>query len=244
MLGEPDPDSVIADRLSGESPFTSSDFVLDFDLNDERPDAGPPAPAAPAPAASAGQRATGPASIDLSSILGGSGPQEVHGGETIEIDLSDALGELDLGGGGTSGASMDRVLGDLSEDTPRRPGDSAAAHYRQACAHLQAGRVNEAVKAAEQAVRSPRQRFDAATLLARVYRDRGMMQEAIEWFERAAQAQAPSPAAGRDLLYDLGRMLADTGESVRALAVFMELQADAPDFRDVSAQVERLSQKA
>ncbi len=72
LLGEPDPDSVIADRLSGDSPFTSSDFVLDFDLNDERPDAGPPAPAAPAPAAAAGQRATGPASIDLSSILGGS----------------------------------------------------------------------------------------------------------------------------------------------------------------------------
>ena len=27
MLGEPDPDGVIADRLSGDSPFTSSDFV-------------------------------------------------------------------------------------------------------------------------------------------------------------------------------------------------------------------------
>ncbi|RPJ72665.1 MAG: hypothetical protein EHM24_09015, partial [Acidobacteria bacterium] len=181
----------------------------------------------------------------LSSILGGAAAsQEAQGGETIEIDLSDALGDLDLRGDAPEGG-MSRVMEDLREESPRRAaGDTAAAHYRKACAHLQAGRVNEAVKAAEQAVRSPRHRFDAATLLARVYRDRGMTQEAIEWFERAAQAQAPSPSAGRDLLYDLGRLLADTGESVRALAVFMELQADAPDYRDVSAQVDRLSQKA
>ena len=55
---------------------------------------------------------------------------------------------------------------------------------------------------------------------------------------------APTARAGRDLLYDLGRLLADTGETERALAVFLELQADAPDYRDVALQVERLSQKS
>ena len=241
MLGEADPDSVIADRLSGDSPFTSSDFVLDFDLN-ETPDAG----RAERPAQPGATPTPGPGSIDLSSILGGDAKiDDAEGSETIEIDLSDALGALDLGGPSGGAAELERVFEDFREESSRHSAtDSSAQQYRQACSHLQAGRVSEAIKAAEQAVRSPRHRFNAATLLARVYQDQGMTQEAIEWFERAAQAQAPSPAAGRDLLYDLGRLLAETGEGVRALAVFMELQADAPDYRDVAAQVERLSQKA
>jgi tetratricopeptide (TPR) repeat protein len=110
--------------------------------------------------------------------------------------------------------------------------------------HLAAGREEEAVKAAALAVRSPRHRFEAAALLGRVHRDRGRTQEAIEWFERAAQAQSPSQAASRDLLYELGCLLADAGETARALAVFLELQADAPGFRDVSGRVEALAQRA
>ena len=46
------------------------------------------------------------------------------------------------------------------------------------------------------------------------------------------------------MLYDLAQLLVASGEADRALAVFLELQADAPDYRDVSLQIERLSQKA
>ena len=42
-------------------------------------------------------------------------------------------------------------------------------------------------------------------------------------------------------LYDLGDTLEAGGETARALAVFLELQADAGDFRDVARRVERLS---
>jgi hypothetical protein len=68
--------------------------------------------------------------------------------------------------------------------------------------------------------------------------------EAIEWFERATQAAAPTAAASHDLLYDLAQLLVSAGEGDRALAVFLELQADAPDYRDVALQIDRLSQKA
>jgi hypothetical protein len=43
------------------------------------------------------------------------------------------------------------------------------------------------------------------------------------------------------LLYDLGVTLEEAGESARALAVFLELQADAGDYRDVGPRVDRLS---
>jgi len=46
------------------------------------------------------------------------------------------------------------------------------------------------------------------------------------------------------LLYDLGQLLSEAGESDRALAVFLELQTDSPDYRDVAIWIGRLSQKA
>jgi hypothetical protein len=52
----------------------------------------------------------------------------------------------------------------------------------------------------------------------------------------------PRPAdAGRTLLYDLADALESIGEAGRALAVFAELDADVPGYRDVTARIERLS---
>ena len=59
--------------------------------------------------------------------------------------------------------------------------------------------------------------------------------------ECAAEAPAPTAEEGRALLYDLGVTLEETGETARALAVFLELQADAGDYRDVSRRIDRLA---
>ena len=248
LLGDPDPDGVIADRLSGDSPFTSSDFVLDFDLNDPgkglEPEATAPAAAVERPSEGS---AEGGGGLDLSAILDAQPAGAGGGEEAIEIDMTDALAGLDLGGATgarKAGSDLERVFEDFREEASRvGGGDAAGKHLRQAIADLDAGRVDEAVQAAQKAVRSPRHRFEAAVLLARVHRDRGKTQEAIEWFERAAQAHAPNAAAGRDLLYELGHLLAEAGETARALAVFLELQADAPDYRDVGPEIERLTQR-
>ena len=101
--------------------------------------------------------------------------------------------------------------------------------------------IDEAVRALEQAARSPRHRFEAASALGRVYRKQNQATLAIEWMERAAEAPAPSAEEGRLLLYELGVMLELERENARALAVFLELLADAGTYRDVQARVNRLS---
>ena len=98
----------------------------------------------------------------------------------------------------------------------------------------------EAIGALETAARSPRHRFEAGAMLARLYRNRQDWPHAIEWFERAAEAPAPGADAGRALLYDLGSTLELSGDTSRALAVFLELRADAGEYRDVAARVDRL----
>ena len=55
------------------------------------------------------------------------------------------------------------------------------------------------------------------------------------------EAPAPSAEAGRALLYELGVLLEETGETTRALAVFLELLADAGEYKDAQARADRLA---
>ena len=68
-----------------------------------------------------------------------------------------------------------------------------------------------------------------------------MTAKAVEWFERAAEAPPPTAEDGRLLLYDLADALESVGEVARALAICTELHAEAGNYRDVSARVDRLA---
>jgi lipopolysaccharide biosynthesis regulator YciM len=119
--------------------------------------------------------------------------------------------------------------------------DHSPQHLKLAETYLEMGLVDEAIAALTTAARSPRARFRAGSTLGRLYRDRGEPARAIEWLEKAAQAPAPTPEEGHALLYDLGVTLDAAGETARALAVFLELLAEAGDYQDASARVDRLA---
>jgi tetratricopeptide (TPR) repeat protein len=120
-------------------------------------------------------------------------------------------------------------------------GDFSAQYLKLAHTYLEMDMLDEAMSSLETAVRSPVHRFEAASLLGRLHVRRGQPQRAIDWLERAAEAPAPTTEDGRALLYDLGVLLDGAGEVARALAVFLELQADAGDYRDVPARIDRLA---
>jgi tetratricopeptide (TPR) repeat protein len=251
LLGEPDPDSVIADRLSGDSPFTSTDITLDFSFK-ELAEPTAPKPAGPATLDDDGVYRPSAVSIDLENILGDEAKSADAGSsDTIEIDLNETFGELGDGDAVSEPAAvpaglagLERVFEGFRDEAVRTGAQGAAQQYRAALALREAGDTDGAIRTLEQVVRSPRYRFKAAAGLARIHRDLDRIPEAIEWFERAAESAPAATDESRDLLYDLGVLLAGAGETERALAVFLELQADSPDYRDVALQVGRLSQKS
>ena len=350
MLGEPDPDAIIAERLSGESPFMSTDLLAPDEAEPE--DAAethglspellamleeaegsdlPAATPSDAPAneplvsvaglddpilpeiedlrADEGEAAddeieterklaavlkmppagakkkTEPAphfdlnsNLDLESILGDLEETETNRKpsahaeqESVEVDLS-----IDLDGINAARQAapvtpappkakptappasdaeeeasepepyreddLDSVFAQMRSEASRRTtGDGAEEQMKQGIALRDAGNIDRAIEAFEMASRSPRHRFQASWALGRIYRERDQPQEAIEWFERATQAPAPTPDEGFTLLYELADTLESMGETARALAVCLELVADAADFRDVKARVARLS---
>jgi tetratricopeptide (TPR) repeat protein len=178
-------------------------------------------------------------------------PQALQDDETtlvgdLEIDLSDALAEL----GGSAAPppepgpppDLETVFQDIRNRISRGPERSDAdAQYDRALEHIRAGRLDEAITDLQAAARVPMLRFTAAAQLGRLYIRRGELQPGIDWLERAAEAPAPTANEGFALLYDLADTLERMGESARALAVLMELETDASDYRDIRSRIERLS---
>jgi tetratricopeptide (TPR) repeat protein len=286
ILGEADPDGVIAERLSGSTPFMSTDVITRAvfpspDAGSSPADASPAAgseeagifdddpldlssltgldgPMQPAAAPALARREPepplqietpfdlGPDTIDMSYLFGdtdasGANPTAHAEQESVEVDLSIVLGDMELGGAEAQ-PDLDGVFEQLrGEASKLAGGDGADEHLRRGMSLRQAGKIDESVQAFEMAARSPHHRFQAATLIGRTHRGRGRLPEAIEWFERAAQVPAPSKDEGHMLMYELADVLESSGEVTRALALCIELQANAPEFRDVAARVDRLN---
>lgn len=225
MLGESDPDGIIAERLSGESPFLATEKMdlnegVTFDTPREEEPVAPPA--APGKETKKGKSKAAPA--------------------PVEIDLTDMLNDPAESAGQAPARSLDQVFRGMRDDSTRESSEEAAAEqYRLALTYHEMGMPEDAITALEAAARSPRQRFDAASMLGRLYLERKDAAHAIEWLERAAEAPAPTPDAGRALLYDLATTLESVGEHSRALAVFVELESESGGYRDVHKQIERLS---
>jgi tetratricopeptide (TPR) repeat protein len=258
LMGEPDPDGLIAERLSGQSPFMSTDLSL---RGEELPPFEPlpvPAPStgaateksvAPAPARS-GSPGLSPDASDRQSLRGGpeQPPAARVRSESVEVDLSIVLDDIKKPlPGAAPPASLPIAAGDLDgvfaqmRDEASRRSTTADDEYKRGLALFKAGQIDECIPVLQAASKAPRLRFATAAILARIFQERGLMPQAVEWFERAAEAPAPTEDEGHRLLYELADALEATGESARALAICIELQSEAGDYRDVAARVDRLA---
>jgi len=241
MLGEVDIDGIIAERLSGESPFTSTDFLWPAD----------PAGTEIAPMPVAAAREVPPAfelppsppvQTPPAAVMAPTPPPQ----ELPEVDLSDVLHDLRSAEAAASASEqpappIESILKGLREEvTHDASPEIAEQHFKLAGTYMDMGMQDEAMKALAVAARSHRHRFRAAAMLGKAYLDSGDRANAIEWFGRAVEASAPTPQAHHALLYDLALLLAASGENARALAVLLELQADAGEYRDVSSRLEQL----
>jgi tetratricopeptide (TPR) repeat protein len=138
--------------------------------------------------------------------------------------------------------SLDAVFQQFREEAGAQPAeDVAAQQFQLGQSYRKMGQLDDAIAAFEKAARSLRHRFRAAALLGQIYRDKGAVPRSLDWLERAAEAPAPTEDEHHALLYDLGETLERLGETARALAVFLELQADAGSYRDVAQKVDRLA---
>jgi tetratricopeptide (TPR) repeat protein len=274
LLGEPDPDGLIASRLSGEVPFTSTDLTLSSEFDPE-PEPPPEPPNVEELLAEAAQLEEEPLSvqrprvkrrpdeeqhfelsanaIDLESILGdleeAPPPVARAQAESVEVDLSIVLDDIKPNEPSATPAApaappqdLDGVFGSMREQASKRTGlDDAEKEYKRGLALRASGDIDGCIEALKNASRAPKLRFATAWLIARLYRDRGMVGPTLEWLERAAQTPAHTTEDGYQVLYELAEALESIGENARALAICLELQAEAGDYKDISERIDRLA---
>lgn len=235
LIGEDDPDEIIAQRLSGQTPFATGDrtaaAAADFSsaapASDDRPaDFELPLAAPPQPRLFAQE-----------SVIEQVAAVPAGRGRTVEVDLSVALEEIRRPSAQPEAAASPKTVRATDTAFVNPPDEN----YQLGLSLYDAGRLDEAIAPLKAASRTPKARFLAASLVGRIHRDRGEVADAVEWLERAAQAPAPTPDEGHRLLFDLAEALEHAGETARALAICMELQADAGNYRDVAARIDRLA---
>jgi tetratricopeptide (TPR) repeat protein len=315
LLGEADPDGIIAERLSGQTPFTSTDLMAedaaaasaaqeqarrqaeadaelmartlamlaevegddDHEPPEQEHDEPPPVvPPVRRPAEQSTHFELSSNAIDLESFFGEleaetpaappprakkkspRGKSKAHANQpSVEVDLSVELAgmkpqqalvpgpaqtEPEPEAAEPSSNDIDGIFAKMRTEASRRStGEGAEEQLKRGLALRREGKIDESIEAFAIASRSPRHRFIASSLIARIYRERDQLSEAIDWFERAAQAPAATADDGHLLMYELADALEAAGEVSRALAVCMELQANAGQFRDVAERVDRLA---
>jgi tetratricopeptide (TPR) repeat protein len=272
LLGEPDPDALIAARLSGESPFTSTDLSFNVNEVEQSSEADGASPSSDlmsidelmAAAAvaddpvekSAPKRARheerhfelSANAVEFESLMSEleSAPASAPGSsEGVEVDLSIVLDDIRKPAvpapAEKVAGDLDGVFGNMREASRRSGLDDAEKEYKRGLALRAAGDIDGCIQALEKASRAPRLRFATARLIARLYNERDRMPEALEWLERASQASAPNADDAHQLLYELADTLEKMGEVARALAVCMELQSEAGEYRDVGERIDRLT---
>ena len=239
-----DVDVRIGDSMGEDSRGTHGEAATE-DLHQprhERPESAEPEgnPSGNVSASAAGEGDRSPHDEDDAIVL-----------EMLEIDLSDTL--ADLGGPAAppsppaeptaaATADLESVFEEMrSRASRQQPGGDGSEEYERALQQLAEGRIAEAGSSLRSAARMPLYRFRASARLGRLYLERGEDAEGIEWLERAAEAPPPSPDEGWAVLYDLAGALERSGEGARALAVLLEIEADAGRYRDVRQRVEVLS---
>jgi len=235
LAGEPDPETALARvRASQDLQLADAPSLAPLDVGGtmtepELPSATPDPPVL----SDEDETLTAAAEIDLSTALSGLASASVTDeGDVVEQVLSASA----------AGADIDDVFAQMRAQSARDQQASAAlAQYEEGARLIEQGLDREAIAALEAAARVPVMRFKAAARLGRYLIDRGDLNEGIEWLERAAEAPAPSPEEGHDLLYELAGALEAQGESARALAILMELDAEADGYRDVRTRIMYLS---
>jgi tetratricopeptide (TPR) repeat protein len=143
-------------------------------------------------------------------------------------------------GGRARGKNLEAIFDELRSRLTSEQQAEATELYERGMRHLGEGKLVDAFVDLQHAARMPTMRFKAASSLGHELAERGEYKDAVEWMERAAEAPPTSPEDGWTLMYELADTLERLGETGRAMAIFLELKADATEFRDVAERVERL----
>ncbi len=167
-----------------------------------------------------------PVDEDLSVVRSGIGPAEPVPVAQVPAPQTD----------------LDAVFAAMRDEALHRPLDEAAdVAFTRGTAMVEAGDLEQCIEPLRMAARAPHRRFAAATLLAQVYERQQRLGDAIEWLGHAVDAPGLTDSDRFESLLRMAALLEEAGEPASALAICLELQAGAGDYKNLAVRIARLS---
>lgn len=154
---------------------------------------------------------------EMSSAPAGAPPKELK-----DMELDDIFTEFKKG--------VKEFLGDEDHET----------HYNLGIAYKEMGLINEAIGEFQLAIKGAERFFDASSMLALCFKEKGMHQLAINQLKRAIDDPRYNEAELLALKYDLGVIYEEMGQTDEAYNAFMDVYAMDVNFRDVAQKIEKV----
>lgn len=138
--------------------------------------------------------------------------------------------------------SLDEVFAAFRERVEEQVGaDDFRTHYDLGIGYKEMGLLDAAIAEFEISLRSEDLFQVSCVMLGLCCREQAQLERAVDWYRQALDALGDGGSGSSDLRYDMAEILAESGDTHRALDLFRDLQQLDPEFRDVSEQVSRLT---
>jgi tetratricopeptide (TPR) repeat protein len=176
---------------------------------------------------------------------------ELEGARTDEVaipprqaeDKSFALAQklAEQAGTAQGPVEVEQVLRQFKEGVRRQVDASdSATHYDLGIAYMEMGLHAEAIEAFKLCLGDSEKDCTAHTMLGLSYVAKGDMQIGIDHFKRALASPVRKPDEELGLWFEIGNAYELLGKASEALVFYEKVEERNPDFRDVSARIERL----
>lgn len=113
-------------------------------------------------------------------------------------------------------------------------------HFNLGLAYREMGLLDEAIGEFQLALKSPELFVESASMIGACYMEKGLPEQAAEWYARGLTAPGLGPESVLGLRYEMGRAQEAAGHIAEALGSFTEVLAVNPGFRDIVDRVSRL----
>jgi tetratricopeptide (TPR) repeat protein len=137
--------------------------------------------------------------------------------------------------------ALTTIVTEFRKDLAAKGGpDDAEAHYQLGLAFMGQGLTAEAVEELTRAAKDPSLAVASYSLIGQGFRQKRNFEEAGKWFERGLTEAKPGSDQYFALAYDLADVAEAADDRDRAAALFREVRAWNPAYRNVGARLEKL----
>ena len=182
-----------------------------------------------------------------SSFVVGSGKQaQVAGRQVLEgegFDLSAALGAdldgLTLGDPAEAAeVSVAKIVEEFRKGVSENlSSEDSDTHYNLGIAYLEMGLLDDAIAAFQTAAKMDTHRMQSCSMLGRCLREKGLVEQAIEWYLRGLGTPDVSDQEELGFLYEIADCHAALGDRDSAYDGFAKICGIDSGYRDVAARM-------